>query len=67
MGVGIVMRPQKFQLVKGKYECKYCNETPKFQLVEVSISLDIASLNEESTQNAMPTFQKNPSRCFIFP
>jgi hypothetical protein len=40
---------------KGKYMCKYYNEAPKFQLVEVSISMGIASLNEESTLNAIPT------------
>jgi hypothetical protein len=40
---------------KGKYGCKYCNKTPKFQLVEVSISANITSLNEKSTLNAIPT------------
>ncbi len=37
----------KIPVGKGKYRCKYCNETPTFQLVEVSISLGIASLNEK--------------------
>ncbi len=53
--MGIAMKPQN-SVGKGKYECRYCNETPKFQLVEVSISSGIASLNEESTLNAIATF-----------
>jgi hypothetical protein len=44
--------------------CRYCNKAPKFQLVEESISLGISSLNEESTLNAIPTLQKNPSKWF---
>jgi hypothetical protein len=57
----------KSSIGKGKYGCRYCNETPKFQLVKVSISLGIASLNEESTLNAIPTLQKNLSRWFGYP
>ncbi len=57
----------KIPIGKGKYECKYYNETPKFQLVKVSISLGIVSLNEESTLNAVPTLQKNPFRWFRYP
>ncbi len=45
----------KILIGKGKYECRYCNKTPKFQLVEVNISPGIASLNEESTLNVIPT------------
>jgi hypothetical protein len=45
----------KILVGKGKYGCRYCKETPKFQLVEVSISASIVSLNEESTLNAIPT------------
>ncbi len=63
MGAGIVMKP-KIPIGKGKYMCRYCNKTPKFQLIEVSINPGIASLNEESTLNAIPTLQKNPSRWF---
>jgi len=55
MGVGIVMKPQNY------------NETSKFQLVEVSINSGITSLNEESTLNAIPALQKNPSRWFGYP
>jgi hypothetical protein len=54
----------KIPVGKGKYGCRYYNETPKFQLVEVNISPGIASLNEESTLNVIPTLQKNPSRWF---
>jgi hypothetical protein len=36
-------------------------------LVEVSINLGIANLNEESTLNAMPMFKKNPSKWFGYP
>jgi len=36
-------------------------------LVEVSINMGIASLNEESTLNAIPTLQKNPFRWFGYP
>jgi hypothetical protein len=31
-------------------------------LVEIKISPGIASLNEKSTSNAIPTFQKTPSK-----
>ncbi len=54
----VLQQNPKILVGKGKYGCRYCNETPKFQLVEVSISSGIASLNEESTLNAIPTFQK---------
>ena len=37
----------KIPIGKGKYGCKYYNECPKIQLVEVSISSGIASLNEK--------------------
>jgi hypothetical protein len=37
----------KILVGKGKYGCKYCNETPTFQLVEANISSGIASLNEK--------------------
>jgi hypothetical protein len=33
-------------------------------LVNVSINLGIASLNEKPPLNAIPTFQKNPSKWF---
>jgi hypothetical protein len=36
-----------YSVGKSKYGCRYCNETPTFQLVYVSISLGIASLNEK--------------------
>ncbi len=52
---------------KSKYGCRYYNETPQFQLVEVGINPGIASLNEESTLNAIPMFQKNPFRWFGYP
>jgi hypothetical protein len=45
----------KILVGKRRYECRYCNKTPKFQLVEVSISAGIASLNEESTLNVIRT------------
>jgi hypothetical protein len=35
--------------------CKYCNEAPKFQLVEVNTSAGIVSLNEELTLNVITT------------
>jgi hypothetical protein len=57
----------KIPIDKGKYRCRYCNKTPKFQLVELSISLGIASLNEKINLNAIPTFKKNPSRWFGYP
>ncbi len=37
----------KIPVCKGKYGCRYYNETLIFQLVEVSISSGIASLNEK--------------------
>jgi hypothetical protein len=40
---------------KSKYECRYCNVAPKFQLVTININVGIASLDEESTLNAIPT------------
>ncbi len=46
----------KILIGKNKYECKYYNEAPKFQLVEVNINVGIASLNEKSTLNTIPTF-----------
>ncbi len=52
----------KIPISKGKYGCRYCNECPKIQLVEVSISSGITSLNEKKNPNAIPTFQKNPSK-----
>ncbi len=57
----------KIPVGKGKYECRYYNECPKIQLVEVSISSGIASLNEKKTLNAIPTFQKDPSKWFGYP
>ncbi len=33
----------KIPICKGKYKCRYCNETPKFQLVKVSTSVGIAT------------------------
>jgi len=36
-------------------------------LVKVSISPDIASLNEESTLNAIPMLKKNPFKWFGYP
>jgi hypothetical protein len=54
----------KIPVGKGKYGCKYCNECPKIQLVEVSINSGIASLNEKKTLNAISTFQKDPSKWF---
>jgi hypothetical protein len=57
----------KSQVGKAKYRYKYCNETPKFQLVEVSISLGIASLNEKTNLNAISMFKKNPSKWFGYP
>jgi hypothetical protein len=57
----------KIPVGRCKYEYKYYNETPKFQLVKVNINMGIANLNEESTLNAIPTLQKNPSRWFGYP
>jgi hypothetical protein len=58
----------KIPIGKGKYGWRYCNETPTFQLVEVSISLGIASLNEKTSLSAIPTcFLKNPSKWFGYP
>jgi hypothetical protein len=37
----IAIRPQDL-VGKGKYGCRYYNETPKFQLVEVSMGVSIA-------------------------
>ncbi len=45
----------KFVVGKGKYRCRYYNEAPKFQLVEVNINAGITSLNKKSTLNAIPT------------
>jgi hypothetical protein len=53
--VQILQQNPKIPIGKNKYECEYYNKVPKFQLVEVSISAGIASLNEESTLNAIPT------------
>jgi len=52
----------KIPVGKGNNECRYCNECPKIQLVEVNISSGIVSLNEKKTLNAIPTFQKDPSK-----
>jgi hypothetical protein len=57
----------KIPVGKGKYGCRYCNECPKIQLVKVSISSGIASLNEKTTLNEIPTFQKDPSKWFGYP
>ncbi len=57
----------KIPVGKCKYGCKYCTECLKIQLVEVSISSGIASLNEKKTLNAIPTFQKDPSKWFGYP
>ncbi len=58
----------KIPISKGKYECRYCNETLTFQLVEVSISLGIASLNEKTSLSVIPTcLKKNPSKWFGYP
>jgi hypothetical protein len=54
MGVSIATKPQN-SVGKGKYKCRYCNEALKFQLVEVNINANIASLNEKSTLNAIST------------
>ncbi len=45
----------KIPVGKCKYGCKYCNETLTFQLVEVSISSGIASLNEKTSLSVIPT------------
>ncbi len=50
----VLQRSPKIMVGKGKYRCRYRNEAPKFQLVEVSISVGLASLNEESTLNVIP-------------
>jgi hypothetical protein len=42
MGVGIATKP-KILVGKSKYGCRYCNETPKFQLVKVSMGVGIAT------------------------
>jgi len=57
-----LQRSPKIPVGKGKYRCRYYNGIPIFQLVEISINPGIASLNEESTLNAIPTLQKNPSK-----
>jgi hypothetical protein len=36
-------------------------------LVKVNISSGIASLNEKTTLNAIPNFQKDPSKWFGYP
>jgi len=33
----------KILVDKGKYGCRYCNETPKFQLVKVNMGVGIAT------------------------
>jgi hypothetical protein len=53
----IVIMP-KIPVGKSKYGCRYCNETPTFKLVEVSISSGIASLNEKTSLSAIPTCLK---------
>jgi hypothetical protein len=53
--VQVLKLSPKILIGKGKYECRYCNETPKLQLVKVNVNADIASLNEKSTLNAIPT------------
>jgi hypothetical protein len=53
--VQVLQLSPKILVGKSKYECRYSNEAPKFQLVKVSINVGIASLNEESTINAVPT------------
>jgi hypothetical protein len=55
--VHVLQGSPKIPIGKSKYGCKYCNKAPKFQLVEVSIISNIASLNEKSTLNTIPTFQ----------
>jgi hypothetical protein len=55
--VHVLQGSPKIPIGKNKYGCRYCNKTPKFQLVEVSISPNIASLNEKSTLNTKPTLQ----------
>ncbi len=39
----------KIPISKGKYECKYCNETPKFQLVEANTDGGIATKPQNSS------------------
>jgi hypothetical protein len=53
--VQVLQLGPKILIGKDKYKCGYCNETLKFKLVEVNISVGIASLNEKSTLNALPT------------
>ncbi len=50
----ITIKPQ-ILVGKSKYECRYYNATPKFQLVVISINVGIASLNEDLALNAIPT------------
>jgi hypothetical protein len=51
----VLQQSPKIPVGRSKYKCEYCNKTLKFQLVEVSISTSIASLNEELTLNAIRT------------
>jgi hypothetical protein len=57
----------KIPVCKDKYGCRYCNETPTFQLVKVSISSGIASLNEKKPKCNTHTLKKNPSKWFGYP
>jgi hypothetical protein len=54
-------------LVKVSTSVGIATKPQNSQLIEVSISLGIASLNEESTLNVIPTFQMNPFRWFGYP
>jgi hypothetical protein len=38
----------KIPIGKGKYVCMYCNETPKIQLVEASMSVGITMKPQNS-------------------
>jgi hypothetical protein len=53
--VQVLQQNPKIPVGRGKYECRYYNEAPKFQLIKVSISAGITRLNEESTFNIIPT------------
>jgi len=45
--VQVLQLGPKIIVHKSKYGCRYYNKAPKFQLVKVSINVNIESLNEE--------------------
>jgi len=46
--VQVLQLGPKIPIGKGKYRCRYCNEAPKFQLVEASMGVGIAMKPQNS-------------------